>query len=123
MLQDGGSWQVGAKSMFGGQGSFGNGAAAMRVAPLDAYFADDLERVAQEARLSAEVTHNHPEGVAGGIAAAVATAVAARLRGELVPTRRAFIDTVLPHVPKGLVYDNMANAEYPTGVSVNHIWR
>lgn len=121
MLQDGGSWQLGSKSMFGGQGSFGNGA-AMRVAPLGAYFADDLERVAHEARLSAEVTHAHPEGVAGGIAAAVATAVAAQLKGELVPTRRAFIDMVLPHVPKGLVYDNIAQArEYPTGVSVDHL--
>ena len=36
------SWQVTAARAFGGQGSMGNGS-AMRVAPLGAYFADDLE--------------------------------------------------------------------------------
>jgi ADP-ribosylglycohydrolase len=34
----------------------------MRVAPVDAYFADDLEHVVEQARRSAEVTHAHPEG-------------------------------------------------------------
>ena len=34
-------WQIASESLFDGQGSHGNGA-AMRVAPLGAYFADDL---------------------------------------------------------------------------------
>lgn len=120
-IQGGAQWQTAAKNLFGGQGSFGNGG-AMRVAPLGAYFADDLDRVVSEARLSAEVTHAHAEGIAGAIAVAVAAAYAARLRGELVPTRRAFIDMVLPHVPRGQVYDNIAQArEFPTGVSVDHL--
>lgn len=37
-------------AMFGGQGSHGNGA-AMRVAPLGAWFADDLTAVAERADL------------------------------------------------------------------------
>ena len=69
-------WRTVAAAAFEGQGSMGNGA-AMRVAPLGAYFADDPARVAAEARLSAEVTHAHPDGIAGGIAVAVAAAVAA----------------------------------------------
>jgi len=58
----------------------GNGG-AMRVGPLGGYFANDLERVAKEAQASSVVTHVHPEGVAGTVAAAVAAAMAWRLRG------------------------------------------
>jgi ADP-ribosylglycohydrolase len=46
----------------------------MRVAPVGAYFADDYEAAADQARRSAEVTHAHPEGQAGAIAVALATA-------------------------------------------------
>ncbi len=84
----GGDWRQGAASAFGGQGSMGNGG-AMRVAPLSAYFADDLPRVVQEARASALVTHTHPEGVAGTIAVAVAAAMAWRLREDNAPMRAA----------------------------------
>jgi ADP-ribosylglycohydrolase len=51
-------------------GSFGNGS-AMRVSPVGWYFGD-LETVLAEARKSAEVTHNHPEGVKGAQAVAAA---------------------------------------------------
>jgi ADP-ribosylglycohydrolase len=44
------SWRTEAAALFRGQGSFGNGS-AMRVAPLGAYFADDPERIAEQARL------------------------------------------------------------------------
>src|SRR5262245_23558596 len=68
-------WRVAAWGVFPG-GSFGNGS-AMRIAPLAGYFAaDDYATVAEQARLSAEVTHAHPEGIAGGAAAAVAGAYA-----------------------------------------------
>ena len=52
-------------------GSFGNGS-AMRVAAA-AWLFDDLDTVRRMARLSAEVTHDHPEGVKG--AESVATAI------------------------------------------------
>ena len=58
--------------------SFGNGS-AMRVAAVGWAF-DDLEVVLREATRSAEVTHNHPEGVKG--AQAVAAAVLLGRRGE-----------------------------------------
>jgi len=50
-------WRSAGRAMFNG-GSFGNGG-AMRATPIGAYFAEDLERVAVEGRLSAEVTHAH----------------------------------------------------------------
>jgi ADP-ribosylglycohydrolase len=71
----GAKWRDTATNAFGGQGSMGNGS-AMRVAPLGAYFADNLERCASESSASSVVTHTHPEAVAGAIAVAVAAAVA-----------------------------------------------
>lgn len=101
-LEDGATWQEASSGLFGGQGSFGNGA-AMRAAPIGAYFADDWSEAARQAELSARVTHAHPEGVAGAIAVAVAAGIAARLGGGLFLGRRAFLDTVLLHVPDSLV--------------------
>ncbi len=66
-------WRVAAGEAFGGEGSCGNGG-AMRAAPIGAYFAEDLEAVAKEARASAEVTHAHPDGQTGAIAVALAAA-------------------------------------------------
>ena len=51
-------------------GSFGNGS-AMRVSSV-AWLFDNLGLVRQMARLSAEVTHNHPEGIKGAEATAAA---------------------------------------------------
>lgn len=70
------SWRTEAAALFGGQGSFGNGA-AMRVAPIGAYFAGDLERTRDEALRSAAPTHTHPDGAAGAVAVAVAASVIA----------------------------------------------
>jgi hypothetical protein len=73
-------WRQVTARAFGG-GSFGNGS-AMRVAPVGAYFFDDLDKTVTMATASANVTHAHPEGIAGAVAVAVATAVAVRGRGE-----------------------------------------
>lgn len=50
--------------------SFGNGS-AMRVSPVGFAF-DDLETVLEMAKKSAEVTHNHPEGIKGAQSVAAA---------------------------------------------------
>ncbi|MFC1938608.1 ADP-ribosylglycohydrolase family protein [Chloroflexota bacterium] len=50
--------------------SFGNGS-AMRVSPVGFAF-DTMEEVLAEAKRSAEVTHNHPEGIKGAQAIAAA---------------------------------------------------
>lgn len=74
-MADGGDWRGIARDHFPG-GSFGNGA-AMRVAPVGLLFCGDLDRVMDEARLSALPTHVHPLGIEGAqlLAAAVALAV------------------------------------------------
>ncbi|MFF0451527.1 ADP-ribosylglycohydrolase family protein [Streptomyces sp. NPDC004609] len=96
-----GDWRTRAPALFEG-GSLGNGA-AMRVAPLGAWFAADLERVAHQAELSARVTHDHPEGVAGAIAVAVAAALS--VRGELT------LSAVADRTPPGLVHDGLLRAD------------
>jgi ADP-ribosylglycohydrolase len=102
-IADGEPWARVSRAVFGGTGSRGNGA-AMRVAPLGAFFADDLDRVALEAVASALPTHAHPEGQAGAVAVAVAAAVAARLGAgdghQLLATTVAF-------TPPGVVRDGL----------------
>jgi ADP-ribosylglycohydrolase len=51
-------------------GSYGNGS-AMRVSPI-AWYYDSLDDVLTEALHSAEITHNHPEGIKGAQAVAAA---------------------------------------------------
>jgi ADP-ribosylglycohydrolase len=79
LWREGVSVHVAARLVFDGKGSFGNGA-AMRIAPIGAHFAGDPERLADEARRSAVVTHSHPVGVDGAVAQA--TAIGAAARGE-----------------------------------------
>jgi len=50
--------------------SFGNGS-AMRVSPVG-YYARTLDEAMELAKISAEVTHNHPEGIKGAQATAAA---------------------------------------------------
>lgn len=100
------SWRTRAGELFGGEGSLGNGA-AMRVAPLGAWYAGDLVRAAAQARLSAEVTHGHPEGVAGAVAVAVATALAADVSP---PSGAVMLRKVADHTPPGPVRDGLLRA-------------
>ena len=99
----GGDWRIGAASAFGGQGSMGNGG-AMRVAPLGAYFADDLDRLVKEARMSAAVTHTHSEGVAGTVAVAVAAAMAWNSHcGRISFQPAGFFEAILKATPESKV--------------------
>jgi ADP-ribosylglycohydrolase len=69
----GGDWREVAPAVFDGMGSYGNGA-AMRVAPVGAFYADKLRLLSSQALASAEVTHSHLEGKVGAIAIALAAA-------------------------------------------------
>jgi ADP-ribosylglycohydrolase len=118
-ISAGAPWQEATRSLFGGQGSFGNGA-AMRVAPIGAYFVDDLDQVVEHARRSAEVTHAHPEAAAGAVAVALAAACAWRLGGSHpLPGPRDFLDTILPLVPESEVCEKIQVArELPVETTV-----
>jgi len=104
-------WSIAAGSVFGGQGSMGNGS-AMRVAPLGAYFADDLERCSCEAALSADPTHAHPDGRAGAIAIAIAAALVRTtdLEGD------ALLEEIARRTPSGATQYGIVNAS-----SIGHI--
>jgi ADP-ribosylglycohydrolase len=62
--------------------SWGNGS-AMRVSPVGFAF-DDEARVLAEARKTAEITHNHPEGIKGAQATALAVFLARARRDREV---------------------------------------
>ena len=70
-------------------GSYGNGS-AMRVSSAGWLF-DNLETVRHMARLSAEVTHNHPEGIKG--AEATASAIFLARTGSTKAEIRAYIES------------------------------
>ncbi|HEY1331860.1 MAG TPA: ADP-ribosylglycohydrolase family protein [Actinomycetota bacterium] len=108
---DGADWRAMAAAQFGGTGSFGNGS-AMRVAPVGAYFADDLDLAASSAADSAVVTHAHPEAVAGAVAVAVASALAA---GDPSLAGTSFITEVAERTPKGEVRDGLRKAALVPG--------
>jgi ADP-ribosylglycohydrolase len=108
-LRAGGRWESVSRGLFGGQGSLGNGG-AMRVAPLGGFFADDLDRTVEEAARSAEITHAHPEGVAGAVAVAVAAAVLAESEGRSLDPL-AFLAAVAERTPASSTRDGIVEAE------------
>jgi ADP-ribosylglycohydrolase len=69
--------------------SWGNGS-AMRVAPV-AWLYNDLDTVRRMARISADVTHNHPEGIKG--AEATASAIFLARTGSTKAEIKAYIET------------------------------
>lgn len=70
------TWEQASRSAFNGLGSYGNGA-AMRAAPVGAYFSRRKGMATLQARRFAQVTHWHSEGEAGAEAVALAAAWAA----------------------------------------------
>ncbi|MFI0451301.1 ADP-ribosylglycohydrolase family protein [Actinomadura sp. 6N118] len=105
LVREGADWQEQLADLFDGQGSWGNGA-AMRVAPLGAYYAGSPYRAAHQAERSATVTHTHPEAVAGAVAVAVAAATIAS--GHRSPGQ--IIDAVLDRVAESRVRDGIVRA-------------
>jgi ADP-ribosylglycohydrolase len=103
-IRGGAPWRREAARLFGGQGSYGNGA-AMRAAPIGGYFASDLDRVRHEALRSAEPTHAHPDGAAGAVAVAIAAALAAS-----GARRDAILPEVVRFTPPGVTQERLRRA-------------
>lgn len=100
LVREGGDWRELSAALFNGQGSWGNGA-AMRIAPLGAWYADDPEQATHQAEISAYPTHQHREAVVGAMAVAAAAALAAAPGGP--PSAEALLDGVIALVPKSAV--------------------
>ncbi|MFD6249565.1 ADP-ribosylglycohydrolase family protein [Streptomyces roseolus] len=100
LIREGGDWRELSAALFNGQGSWGNGA-AMRVAPLGAWYAGDPEQATHQAEISAYPTHQHREAVVGAMAVAAAAALVADPAGP--PTPEALLDGVVALVPRSAV--------------------
>ncbi|MDX3230285.1 ADP-ribosylglycohydrolase family protein [Streptomyces sp. ME19-01-6] len=107
LIRQGGDWRELAAGLFEGQGSWGNGA-AMRIAPLGAWYADDPEQATHQAEISAYTTHQHREAVAGAMAVAAAAALAADPAGVGGPD--ALLDQVISLVPRSAVQAGLRRA-------------
>ena len=102
------AWKKIAPALFKGRGSFGNGA-AMRIAPLGAYFADDRVKLTEQAELSAVITHSHAEGIAGAVAIALAAGLAWRHKDSPV-SPHDFLQEICDRKPESEVRRGIVEA-------------
>ncbi|MER7815768.1 ADP-ribosylglycohydrolase family protein [Streptomyces sp. NPDC096153] len=107
LIREGGDWRELASELFNGQGSWGNGA-AMRIAPLGAWYADDPQQATHQAEISAYTTHQHREAVVGSMAVAAAAALAASPDGP--PSPADLLDGVIALVPRSAVGQGLRRA-------------
>ncbi len=105
--QEGADWRELAAAVFNGQGSWGNGA-AMRIAPLGAWYADDPVQATHQAEISAYTTHQHREAVVGAMAVAAAAALVAAPDGPKEPAD--LLSAVIDLVPRSAVHAGLRRA-------------
>lgn len=86
-LRAGAHWSEASKGLFGGAGSWGNGA-AMRIAPVGLFYYDDVDTLRMIAEHASQITHAHELGREGAVLQAIAVAFA--VRGE----RRGLLDAL-----------------------------
>lgn len=105
--------------LMGAYNSFGNGS-AMRVSPV-AWAAQSLEEAEALAKWSAEVTHNHPEGIKG--AQAVAAAVFLARTGKSKEEIKAYteshyykLDFTLDEIRPGYSFDVTCQGSVPQAI-------
>jgi ADP-ribosylglycohydrolase len=100
--------------------SFGNGA-AMRVSPIG-YAFNDLDTVLKEAKRSAEVTHNHPEGIKGAQATAAAIFLArtahdkAKIKSYIQNTFGYNLEQTLEQIRPMYQYDSTCQGSVPQAI-------
>jgi poly(ADP-ribose) glycohydrolase ARH3 len=93
VASSGKSYVEAARSLFGGSGSLGNGA-AMRIAPLGLFF-HQSENLYEQAVASAEVTHAHPVGKDGAAVQAYAVAQMVKNDPATVFPQEEFIEGLI----------------------------
>lgn len=117
-IGEGGHWRTIAGAAFEGMGSMGNGA-AMRVAPIGAYYYDDIDKIKTLAFDASEVTHTNIEAKTGAFAVALGAAFATRIRlnlEELSP--HEFITKIVDFLP-----DTDTRSKIKKGLSVPYSYR
>ena len=100
--------------------SWGNGS-AMRVSPVGFAF-DSVEEVLDEAKKSAEVTHNHPEGIEGAQATALAIFLARKgndkndIRNEIEGRFGYILDRTVDKIRAAYSYDISCIGSVPESI-------
>ena len=100
--------------------SWGNGS-AMRVSPIG-WYCENLEDVLTEAKKSAEVTHNHPEGIKGAQAAASAVYLARigkskkEIKQFIVEKFEYNLDRTLDKIRPGYTFDVSCQGSVPEAI-------
>ncbi len=100
------TYKEAAQSLFGGQGSFGNGS-AMRIVPVGIFFHGKPD-ILEKAKLSAEVTHAHPIGRDGAAIQALAIAKALELDPSKPFPLSSFIESLIEAAETGEIRNKMA---------------
>jgi ADP-ribosylglycohydrolase len=101
--------------------SWGNGS-AMRVSPVGWYCAD-IGDVLAEAKKSAEVTHNHPEGIKGAQATAAAVYMARQgrsreeIREYISRTFHYNLDRKIADIRPGYTFDESCQGTVPEAIT------
>ena len=100
--------------------SWGNGS-AMRVSPVGFAF-DSVEEVLDEAKKSAEVTHNHPEGIEGAQATALAVFLARKgsekndIRNEIEGRFGYVLDRTVDNIRAAYTFDVSCIGSVPESI-------
>ncbi|MHC1599697.1 MAG: ADP-ribosylglycohydrolase family protein [Candidatus Methanospirareceae archaeon] len=90
-IREGESWEEASRKLFGGNGSYGNGA-AMRIAPIGLFYYDSAEALREIAYKSSNITHSHELGKEGAALQAFAVALAVRGQKEgMLPGLKEFV--------------------------------
>lgn len=111
-------WLVGI--IPGPYNSFGNGS-AMRVSPIG-YACNSLEAVLAEAKRSASITHNHPEGIKGAQATAAAVFLArigyskAAIKAHIEQTFHYNLSRTLNEIRPDYVFDVSCQGSVPEAI-------
>ena len=101
--------------------SYGNGS-AMRVSPVG-YYAQSLEEALALAKVSAEVTHNHPEGIKGAQATAAAIFLARRgkskqeIRDYVAQTFNYDLSRTLDEIRPTFTFDETCQRTVPEAIT------
>ncbi len=115
-IHAGESWREASKQIFGGEGSYGNGA-AMRIAPVGIFYCDNAELLREIAYKSSHITHSHVLGKEG--AALQAYSIALALHGH-----KADMPSRLKGFVKDVSFKNIALAkEYCTIGTTNDVYK
>jgi ADP-ribosylglycohydrolase len=100
--------------------SWGNGS-AMRVSPVG-WYANSLDEVMAEAERSAEVTHNHPEGIKGAQSAAAAVYMARNgkskdeIKGFIIDTFGYDLDRKIDDIRPDYIFDVSCQGSVPEAI-------